>query len=418
MRFRYVSPSVERLRGFTVEEVMAQPFDQVLTPASMHLLQENLSYRVEEFLKGQQGYYVNEVEQPRKDGSTVWTEATTSFQINEGNGHLEVYGVSRDITERKQAQEALREAETRWQFALEGSGDGVWDWNVQSNHVFYSRQWKSMLGYKEDEIGNSPNEWTKRIHPDDLYNVEEELAKHYAGQTPVYISEYRILCKDGTYKWVLDRGKVVQWVKDNTPLRFIGTHTDITQQKLTERQLRGQLNEIEQLQDELRQQALHDPLTGLFNRRHLTETLERELSRVRREEKPTSIVIMDIDLFKKVNDNYGHQVGDKFLIAIADLLRKQVRGSDIACRYGGEEFLLILPGITAQDALKRAEELCEMCREIRIPQGKKDLSVTISMGVATFPTHATSVDELLIKADKALYHSKQSGRNRVTLSST
>ena len=416
MRFRYVSPSVERLRGFTVEEVMAQSLDQVLSPDSMHVLQTNLSSRVQEFLEGQRGYHVDEVEQPRKDGSTVWTEATTSFQINEATGHLEVYGVSRDITERKQAQEALREAEMRWQFALEGSGDGIWDWNAESNHVFYSRQWKSMLGYKEEEIGHSPEEWTKRIHPDDLQNVEDEIAKHFAGKSPVYISEYRILCKDGTYKWVLDRGKVVQWRKENSPLRFIGTHTDITQQKLTERQLRSQLNEIEQLQDELRQQAFHDPLTGLFNRRHLTETLDRELNRAQREEKTTSIVIMDIDLFKNINDTYGHQVGDKFLIAIAELLRKQVRGSDIACRYGGEEFLLILPGITAQDAFKRAEELREMCMNILISHDHKDLFVTLSMGVATFPTHATSVDELLTKADKALYNSKQSGRNRVTLS--
>ena len=125
---------------------------------------------------------------------------------------------------------------------------------------------------------------------------------------------------------------------------------------------------------------------------------------------------MDIDLFKNINDTYGHQVGDKFLIAIAELLRKQVRGSDIACRYGGEEFLLILPGITAQDAFKRAEELREMCMNILISHDHKDLFVTLSMGVATFPTHATSVDELLTKADKALYDSKQSGRNQVTLS--
>lgn len=416
MRFRYVSPSVERLRGFTVEEVMAQTLDQVLSPGSLQLLQENLAARVQEFLEGQQGYYVNEVEQPCKDGSTVWTEATTSFQVNQINGHLEVYGVSRDITERKLAQEALREAEMRWQFALEGSGDGVRDWNAKTNHVFYSRQWKSMLGYKDDEIGNSPNEWTKRIHSDDLRDVEVEIANHFASQTPVYTSEYRILCKDGTYKWVLDRGKIVQWGKDNTPLRFIGTQTDITQQKLTERQLRSQLNEIEQLQDELRQQALHDPLTGLFNRRHLTEALDRELSRAQREEKPTSIVIMDIDHFKNINDTYGHLVGDKFLIAIANLLKKQVRESDIACRYGGEEFLLILPGITAQDAFKRAEELRKMFGDICILHDNKELSVTISMGVASSPIHATGTDELLTKADKALYVSKENGRNRVTIS--
>lgn len=122
----------------------------------------------------------------------------------------------------------LNESERRWQFALEGSGDGIWDWNVLTNKVYFSKQWKKMLGFEEHEIKNDLNEWRGRVHPDDIEYVTEGMQKHFKKETPVYVSEYRALCKDGTYKWILDRGKVLTWAKDGRPLRMIGTHSDIT----------------------------------------------------------------------------------------------------------------------------------------------------------------------------------------------
>ncbi len=117
----------------------------------------------------------------------------------------------------------MRESERRWQFALEGAGDGVWDWNAQTNNVFFSRQWKAMLGYGDDEIGDSLDEWDKRVHPDDRDRCYEDLEKHFRGETSEYRNEHRLLCKDGTYKWILDRGKVVERTEDEKPLRVIGT---------------------------------------------------------------------------------------------------------------------------------------------------------------------------------------------------
>ena len=116
------------------------------------------------------------------------------------------------MTEQRQvAEEALRESEERWQFALEGAGDGVWDWNAQTNRVFFSRQWKTMLGFEEHEIGDTLEEWDKRVHPEDYEYVYAEINKHFTGQSPMYMSEHRVQCKDGTYKWILDRGKVIRW---------------------------------------------------------------------------------------------------------------------------------------------------------------------------------------------------------------
>lgn len=140
---------------------------------------------------------------------------------------------------RKQAEDALRESEERWKFALEGAGDGVWDWNAQTNEVFFSRRWKEMLGYEEHEIGNTLDEWDKRVHPDDKKMVYGEIEKHFRGETDVYVSEHRVLCKDGTYKWILDRGKIIKRTDEGKPLRVIGTHTDITERKRAEEELRA-----------------------------------------------------------------------------------------------------------------------------------------------------------------------------------
>ncbi len=141
-------------------------------------------------------------------------------------------------TDLKQAARSLRESEARWQFALEGSGDGVWDWNTQTNQVYYSRQWKAILGFEEHEIGNTLDEWDTRVHPDDRDHVYDEIRKHLEGEIPVYISEHRVRCKDGTYKWLLDRGQVIEWTKDGKPLRVIGTHSDITRRRHAEEALR------------------------------------------------------------------------------------------------------------------------------------------------------------------------------------
>ena len=180
-------------------------------------------------------------------------------------------------------------------------------------------------------------------------------------------------------------------------------------------QLQIQVSEIEKLQADLREQALHDPLTGLYNRRYLSEALERELANARREKKSLSAIVMDLDHFKNINDTFGHQVGDQFLITFATLIKEQIRTSDTACRYGGEEFILILPGTTLEDAAKRAEQIRLECANLRVPNKGKNLKVTVSMGVATYPLHGKGTEEIVIKADKALYVSKQNGRNCITI---
>jgi len=140
----------------------------------------------------------------------------------------------REKADLKRSEEALRESEERWKFALEGSGHGLWDWNAETNEVFFSTRWKEMLGYAEDEISNKFEEWEKRIHPDDINRVFEDVQKHFEKIMPFYQNEHRVLCKDGSYKWILDRGMVLSRSENGKPLRMIGTHTDISDRKKAE----------------------------------------------------------------------------------------------------------------------------------------------------------------------------------------
>jgi PAS domain S-box-containing protein len=146
-----------------------------------------------------------------------------------------------EIAQHAEAEAALRESEERWQLVLQGTGDGIWDWNPVTNEVFFSARWKEMLGYADDEIGNNLEEWSSRVHPEDLERVMAAVQAHLTRQTLFYITEHRMRCKDGSYKWILDRGQA-QWDAEENPVRIVGSHTDISDRKQSEEAL--QANEI------------------------------------------------------------------------------------------------------------------------------------------------------------------------------
>jgi diguanylate cyclase (GGDEF)-like protein len=170
------------------------------------------------------------------------------------------------------------------------------------------------------------------------------------------------------------------------------------------------------LRETLRHLSIRDPLTGLFNRRYMEESLERELRRADRKGTSVGIIMIDIDHFKRVNDTYGHEAGDTVLREMGVLLQRHIRGSDIACRYGGEEFTLILTDSPLSVAQHRAEHLREEIKELHIEYRGQDLgTITLSMGVAAFPQHGATEEALLQAADLALYRAKAEGRDRVVL---
>jgi diguanylate cyclase (GGDEF)-like protein/PAS domain S-box-containing protein len=197
---------------------------------------------------------------------------------------------------------------------------------------------------------------------------------------------------------------------------------DVTDRKEVEKDLRRfndrlqtQLIEIGRLQSQLREQAIRDALTNVFNRRYLEETLDRELSRAEREKYPLCVIMMDLDFFKDVNDTYGHEAGDMVLKALANTVIQQSRHGDFVCRYGGEEFVLVMPNITMETARQRADTLHQAVNSMQIPYGVFNLTTTISMGVAMYPEHGKTKEELVRAADRAMYIAKNTGRNRVVV---
>lgn len=177
--------------------------------------------------------------------------------------------------------------------------------------------------------------------------------------------------------------------------------------------LHEQIGKIHDLQEKLREQANRDSLTGLFNRRYLEGTLERELARCKREGAPLSMLILDIDHFKLVNDTYGHQAGDEVLRVFARLLSEHARAEDIVCRYGGEEFLLVLPKMPLAIARERADQLLAMVQQTTVRFEQLHIRITTSIGIAVTPQHAVTADDLIRCTDQALYQAKDTGRNRV-----
>lgn len=185
--------------------------------------------------------------------------------------------------------------------------------------------------------------------------------------------------------------------------------------RIVNEELKNRVVEVEKLQGQLREQALRDPLTDLYNRRYIADVLSRDLARVKRENCPSSVIIGDIDHFKSINDTYGHQVGDLFLVGVAQLFKRNIRGSDSVCRYGGEEFLFVLPGASVDAAQRRAEELRAQVSRLAVPHHDEVLGVTMSFGVAAFPFHGGECDEVIAKADLALYDAKRMGRDQVRI---
>jgi PAS domain S-box-containing protein len=174
-----------------------------------------------------------QIKNKAKDGSFYWVWTTIVPFLDSAGKPFQYLAIRFDVSPLKSVEEHLRENEERWQLALRGNNDGIWDWNLKTNEIFFSSRWKEMLGYTDQEIPNHFDEWAKRVHPDDLDWVTRTVQAHIAKKTPFYITEHRVQCKDGTYKWILDRGQAL-WDETGTPIRMVGSRTDISDRKQAE----------------------------------------------------------------------------------------------------------------------------------------------------------------------------------------
>ncbi|MEY3807254.1 MAG: hypothetical protein RI893_230 [Pseudomonadota bacterium] len=219
--------------GYSREELVTLNFEQI-THCAFHAADVD---KIARCLSGEISGYTIENKYLRKCGDEVWGNLTVKLICHSDGTPDYFIEIVEDITQRKEMEIALSDSEFRWKFAIEGAGDGVWDWNIQSNQASYSKRWKEMLGYTENDILPNHDEWLSRIHPDDKMQVIAAMKAYLAGTTSTYKVEYRLKCKDESYKWILGRGMVVSREPLGQPLRMIGTHTDLTQIKESEQAL-------------------------------------------------------------------------------------------------------------------------------------------------------------------------------------
>jgi len=301
----------------------------------------------------------------------------------------------------ERAMRGIQLSEQRYALAAEAANDGLWDWDLTSNAVYYSTRWKALLGYGEDEVGATVDEWLKRIHPDDRSAVDRALAEHFAGRTATIELEYRLRCADGGYRWMLTQGRSVGDGAGQVD-RVVGSMTDITVRK--------------RLEERLRHDASYDMLTGLPNRAFFLERLSQAVKRAERYPGYTfAVVFLDLDSFKVVNDSLGHQVGDELLVQIAKRLATEIRGSDTVCRFGGDEFILLLEDAPDPSKLVTAVDrlLAILSEPLELAGGMR--SISSSAGIAISTGTLRTADDYVRDADTAMYRAKALGPGRVVV---
>jgi len=338
-----------------------------------------------------------ELEMITGKGRPIWVRIKGTTSWSEGRP-IKRTSVLQDITERKQAEAALRENEERWKLALDSTGDGVWDWYVQTGVEFFSPRLLQMCGYEAGDQENVSSEFDDRTHPDDMEALQRARADHFEGRTPAYHIERRIRCKDGSWKWVLSRGMVISRDAQGRPLRMIGTFTDISSRKAAEALIR--------------QQAYYDTLTGLPNRRMLRDRLEQEIKKCHRDASQLALLFIDLDHFKEVNDTLGHDQGDLLLVEAGRRIQASVRQSDTVARMGGDEFTVILSELGGDSHLEGIlQKILHTLGQV-FQLGSEQVFVSASIGITMYPLDADHIEDLLKAADQALYAAKGAGRNR------
>ena len=328
-----------------------------------------------------------------------------------------------DISARKRMEADLIRSQERFELAVQGSKSGLWEWNLRANEIYFSEQWKRLLGYGDDELANSLETWKDRIHPNDYNPMMQAVQRYIERKDREFEVEIRLLHRDGNYRWMLVRG-IALWDEQGIAYRFAGSLTDITDRKQYEVKVAEQLVQIQEnslalelqraelmaLNRRLEALATLDGLTGVKNHRALQEHLEAALQSSLRYGEPLSFMLIDVDNFKQYNDAYGHPAGDEVLKRLARILQSNARNTDFVARYGGEEFAIIMPHTDAVGAFDFAERL----RKVLERTHWNHRHVSVSTGISTRKEETLERKQMILEADTAMYASKAAGKNHTT----
>jgi diguanylate cyclase (GGDEF)-like protein/PAS domain S-box-containing protein len=386
--FQWVNPRFEQNVGYTVHEILGLPSLSFVHDDDRELVR----MRAVAMLRGE-NILPYEYRIITKKKNVLWYMGTvTSISFN---GRRATLGSQMDITRQKRAEEALRQSEERSRTIIETIADAYYETDLAGNTLIFNDAFLNLMGYTTEEMqGCNYRQYVDKKNADIAFRIFHQVFK--TGK-PVKKMEWEINTKKGIKKNVELSVTLVRDVRGKHQ-GFRGIISDIT--------VRHKMDEV------IRQQAFFDYLTNLPNRTLYYDRLNMAIKRAKRDKKMIAVIILDLDRFKEVNDNWGHAAGDALLKEVAQRLLKLVRDTDTVARYGGDEFTFILPAISRkEDALLIARKMVKSFKEPFVLDACK-LEVTCSMGMAIYPAHSDDIDTLMKKADIAMYRAKAHGRNR------
>lgn len=418
--FTYASPSVKAAFGFTPDEVIGKNLKFFLTDDSLPLIEEQIRLVIakgDRRLERTSPPDEYDIKFRCADGSFKWVNVIP-IPVYDSDGYFNGYqGITRDIDSRKQAEFKLREMSLRLSLATRSAQIGIWEYNIANDSLYWDDIMCELHGSKKEFMWLKLNDWLSYIDPG-YYAVFKNNVVAAIEKAQKFDTEILIRKQDGLERFIQISATSDLSEAGTHEQKIIGICYDITERKLREIELQDKNMQLQQANMELTMRSITDSLTGLLNHQFIISRLHEELVRADIQQTPLSVMMMDIDYFKYINDNYGHLTGDKVLVQLPELVRKCIRATDLLGRYGGEEFLIVLPNTDLEEAGHIAERIRETVETHSFP-GITD-RVTMSIGIASYDNAVdnaitANAERLIQSADTMLYKAKKMGRNRVEI---
>ena len=385
LKFSYANRMACEMSGYTNSELSKMNFWELIHPDFVEMVKERGLKRI----KGAKAVKEYAVKIVTKSGNEKWVDLRSKKVELFGEPMLVVSAL--DVDELKRLQQSRDEIMKRYELALESSRISVFEYDVIEENLKISKEIFIQLGYDLGDFNDSIESFRKLVHPHDFENVFESLKKYVEDRNSQFDVEYRMLSSEGKWQWIAARGKVIKSDENQNPLTIFGILENV--------------NERKKIEEKLKEYATYDELTGVYNRRTGLAILSEKMKSSQRSGQPLSICFVDVNDLKHVNDKFGHACGDELIKTSVKLMLKNIRKSDVLCRIGGDEFLLIFPSCTMENSEKMWQKVKTDFQRLN-ESGQKPYNVILSHGCTQYDFRSTQ-DELIAIADMKMYEEKK-----------